>query len=274
MIRRSITFAVMAALSMAGPLGAATPKQVLEKAISAAGGREALARLGIVRITITEDEVTDRGEESRTTVTAVVDMARPNRMRLEMPAHRVVMARDGGEAWATVNGRLDKRPFTRKMVIGTLHNKLFPILLPFTLDDPGIELVKTTDVRWSDTDVSMVVVRFTDGFFASPVMNTPWDVLFDRKTSEVVAAEYVPSQEYLKIGAEPARYRFLRLVRIDGVRLPQTIVLEGLDHQGGATGHTRTVKITWEPHQPPNPGLFMNPERLEAIESGDVPEPL
>ncbi len=262
--------AAMMVLAAASPAGAVQPQAAVKRALDACGGRTAFSRLGLVRVTIDEREITADGKEHANHVVAVVNADGLEEARLELGT-RVVMARTSQDAWATIGGRLDRRPLTPTMVRGTLNMRLFPVLMPFSLRLPGVQVDSVEEATWEGNPVWRVGLRFPKKFFASPVMDVPWTVVISRASGEVLAAEFAPTREFIKAGAEGVRYRYLRWSKVDGVRLATSIVLEGLAPSGNATGHTKSVKVRYEPHVAPDPALFMNPEKLEAFESGDVP---
>ncbi len=262
--------AAMVVLTAAFPTGAAQPQTVVKRALDACGGETAFSRLGLVRVTIDEREITADGKEHTNHAVAVVNADGLEESRLEL-GKRIVMARTSQDAWATIGGKLDRRPLTPTMVRGTLNMRLFPVLMPFTLHMPGVRVDAVDEATWEGQPVWRVRVAFPAKFFASPVMNVPWTVVISRKSGEVLAAEFMPTRDFIKAGAEGVRYRYLRWSKVDEARLATSIVLEGLAPSGTATGHTKSVKVTYQPHVTPDPALFMNPEKLEAFESGDVP---
>lgn len=262
--------AAIVVLAAAFPTGAAQPRTAVKRALDACGGETAFSRLGLVRVTIDEREITADGKEHANHVVAVVNADGLEEARLELGT-KIVMARTSQDAWATIGGKLDKRPLTPTMVRGTVNMRLFPVLMPFALHMPGVRVEGVDEATWEETPVWRVRLAFPAKFFASPVMNVPWTVVISRSSGEVLAAEFMPTREFIKAGAEGVRYRFLRWSKVGEARLATSIVLEGLAPSGAATGHTKSVKVRYEPHVAPDPALFMNPEKLEAFESGDVP---
>lgn len=248
-----------------------TSGEPLGKLVGAAGGHEAFAGYGLLHIVLDEEETTAEGETHTKTYTAVVNTADPDQARLEMDSE-IVMARTGTEAWATIRGQLDERRQTPMMVRGTINQKIFPILAPFSLASSEVELGATETTTWQGDDVQRVEVVLPSGFFASPVMNTTWYALVEPATHQIRALEYQPPRQFREAGAEGVRYIIQRREDLGGFTLPTRLFLEGLDPLGRPNGHTRTVTVTYSRDTRVPMQLFVNPEKLEAFESGDVPE--
>ncbi len=247
------------------------PAKVLEKALQAAGGQSAFSQLGTVKVSVAEEETTSGGTTKKGSFGLFFNAAGLRQARLEMGAN-VVIGQDGSDYWATIHGKIDRRKQTPAMAKGTLNMKLFPLLLPFSLSIPGVHLGAVKEETWQGQQIWAMTVTFQKNFFSSPVMNVPWVVAVDRSSGKILFAEYRPIKDFVKVGAEAVRYDFLRWERVGQALLPSSVVMEGLAPASDrATGHTSTIRLQWTSHLPHDMSRFMNPEKIEALDSGDVP---
>ncbi len=78
------------------------PKEIVDRMIAAAGG-EAFAKLGVLELEVTEDEIHNDGTQSGKSYTLLVDTSNLDNMRMELPGKVVVADQQG---WRVV----DRRP--------------------------------------------------------------------------------------------------------------------------------------------------------------------
>ena len=265
-----------AALVAAAPVHAADPVspaaalKVVDQAVRAAGGAEALAGLGILQAEIHNEEVTAKGEQHISDFTAWVNGGNVEQLRLQLNP-QVLLVDNGKKSWAVVKGELDTRRQTPLMARMTLHDRLFPLLLPFSLEVEGIRATSVSRTTWEGDAVWKLTVEFPPNYFTTPILNTPWEIMVRRSDGRVVMAQLFAPEEYAKIGAEGMRYRFLGWATVGPVRLPSDLLIVGIDTNGAESGHVRTVKIRWKALGLPDEPLFMHPEDLEALDEGDLP---
>jgi hypothetical protein len=245
--------------------------EVLEGMLRAAGGRQAFAELGVIDLRAEENETLSDGKTTSNRFEAWIDTSSLTNLRLEMPPE-VVLVRNNDILWAQVAGELDTRPQTPRQVDGTLNAKLFPLLLPFSLTMPGVDVGdEVTESEVEGTDTWRVPVIFRPGFFPTPVMNTTWYVHADRSDGSFVAAEFLPSVEFRKVADEGVRYRPLKTTTYGRVKLATQILMDGLDFSWVPNGHVRITEIDVDTGGRFDPRLFFHPDRLEELESDDIP---
>jgi hypothetical protein len=219
---------------------APTPAAVVEQMLESAGGSDAFTRLGVLEFAIDQEETLSDGERIST--------------------HFV--------AYTIGSGELDTRPQTPRMAVGTIHQKLFPLLLPFSIAMGGVHVNKVVPSTFEDQPVWLLTVVFDRNFFVSPSMNTEWLLTVRRSDHTVVAAEFLPPVEFRKVTTEGVRYRYLQHATIDGVRLPTQVLLDGIDFDRVENGHVRVTKIKPSVRGPFEAELFVDPRRLELLEGG------
>lgn len=238
---------------------------LIDRTIEAADGAR-FRNLGVLEIQIHEEETTSEGNTITNDFTAYVDTNNLSNLRLEM-ANNLVVGSDSGFGWATRNGVSDTRPQTPRMAVGTIHQRLFPLLLPHSLRMEGVEVSEDVMVgTFEGEEVYQVAVDFKQMFFASPVMNTTWHLVVRRSDYSLVSAEFLPPVETRKLESEGVRYRTLESTPVEGVPLPSEMLLDGIDFLRRPNGHIRIVKLTPRVRGAYEPALFINPQRLEALE--------
>jgi hypothetical protein len=234
--------------------------------LEAAGGLEAFQQLGVLELAISEEETASDGTVRTKQLTAYVDARTLTNMRLELPGD-VVVARNGSTSWATMGGQVDDRPQTPRMAVGTLNQRLFPLLLPFTLAMEDVELSEPRETTFEGEPVWRVAVTFPDGFFVAPSMSTTWHAHIRRSDFTLISAEFLPPPEVRQVRGEGVRYRFLKHITIGAsVKLPVQVLLDGIDLNGAPTGHVRVTRERITVRGPFEPALFVHPIRLQAIE--------
>ncbi len=253
-----------------GPEGSGRTAKAVDLAMKAAGGANALAGLGILKAHIHNEETTAKGEQHVTDMTAWVNGADLEQLRLQYTP-RILLVDNGIKAWAMIDGQLDTRRQTPLMARTTLHDRLFPLLLPFSLGIEGVRVTSVTGATWEGEPVWKLTVEFPPNYFTTPIFNTPWELLVRRSDGRLLVAQLFAPEEYLKVGAEGVRYRFLRWEKVGPARLASDLLVVGIDQNGAESGHVRTVKVRWESLGMPSEPLFMHPEDLEAMEEGDLP---
>jgi len=267
------TFLSLATLMAASVVQAAAPSasDVVDGMLRAAGGREAFSELGVIQLRADENETRSDGSTMSNTFTAWIDSSTFANLRLEMPPE-VVLARNNDTLWAQVAGKLDTRPQTPRQVDGTLNAKLFPLLLPFSLEMPGVIVGDSvTEASVEGTDTWRIEVSFRPFFFPTPTMNTVWYVHADRRDGSFVAAEFLPPVELRNVNDEGVRYRPLKHETHGGVKLTTQLLMDGIDFSWIPNGHVRVTKATVTTGGRFDPRLFFHPDRLDALEEDDIP---
>ncbi len=261
----AVTLLTAAGVHAAAP----SPESAISRMLTAEGGVDTFHKLGVLKLVVSEDESTASGRTRQSTFTAYVSTIELNHLRLELP-NQVVIARNAGEGWATMSGKPDTRPQTPAMAVGTCNQRLFPLLLPFSVTMAGTSPTAVTEATFQGQPAWRIDLVFEREFFASPVMNVTWQIYASKKDGSFLGAEFQPPLEYAaKAGAEGVRYRVLATQKVGDVTLPSQVLMEGIDAKGHPSGHNRTVKIAASVHGPWDAALFMDPRKLEAIEEGD-----
>ena len=132
-MRRILLFALIPILTTT--IAAAetrTTHAVAGAALDALGGRQAFKDLGLLKMEISEEEKIPDGTTKASQFTAYFETSLKN-SRLEMPGDIFVVS-NGPEGWAVVKGNFDSRANSARMSSAINNQKLFPLLLPFTLD--------------------------------------------------------------------------------------------------------------------------------------------
>jgi hypothetical protein len=244
-----------------------TPEAVVEKMLESAGGSDAFERLGVVEFAIDQEETLSDGERITSSFVAYTIGSNLDTTRIDL-SETVVVASHNGTGWATKDGEPDTRPQTPRMVVGTIHQKLFPLLLPFSLTAAGVHASDVVAATFEDQPVWHLTIIFDRQFFVSPSMNTEWLLTVRRSDHALLAAEFLPPTEFRKVTTEGVRYRYLQHGTIEEVRLPTQVVLDGIDFERVENGHVRVTKIKPSIRGPFDPELFVDPRRLELLEGG------
>jgi hypothetical protein len=241
-----------------------TAQEIIDRMIDTAGGREEFRRLGLLFLKFDEEETTSDGQAHKTTTKAYVSTTELDTFRLEMqPA--LILGRAGSKGWAVFQGQLDIRPQTPTMAKGTIHNKLFPALLPFALAMAEINVMGAREGKFDNQDAYRIDLTFPPNFFASPVMNSVWSVFAAKKDYKFLAASFQPPKSLAEAESEGIRYRYLKHTNIGTVRLPSQILMEGLFANGLENGHVRIINLKAEVRGW-DATLFLDPEELEALD--------
>jgi hypothetical protein len=258
-------------IGIAVPAAAETPdaETIVERAVAAADPGDSLAHHDLIRAAIREEETPSGGATEIKEFTVLVHGGRLQNARLEL-SKDVSLVLHGGEGWATVRGELDNRPTAPRMAAGTVRQKIFPLLFPFSLQLDGVRLDEVSPATFDNREAWAVEISFAPEFFAAPSMLTTWTIFFDRELHRVLGAEFYPPEEVRSPESEGVRYRILSWKTVDDIDLPGHVLLEGLDFNGIENGHFRVTKIEYSDGGPFDPSLFVHPETLERLDAGDV----
>lgn len=267
-----VVCAMGAILSVVGSAAAADLPAPVAAAEQAAGGESQLASLGYLSITGTESETTPDGKNHSNTFQALVGTDGLELLQVDITP-QVKLVTTPAASWAMVKGALDQRPSSGMMARGTVHEKIFPVLLPFSLAMKGITVGAVEDTTFEGTPVWRVAVTVPRDFFASAVMNTVWHVLIAKKDHRVVAAEFQPPAQYRSVQLEGVRYRYESFAKIKGCSLPSEVLIEGIDANGAPNSHFAKLELTMKPVSDVPRTTFVHPKVLERLDKGDVVPP-
>ena len=269
-IHMKFVTAILTLALLAGPAavqaGPPDPEAILAGALEAAGGLEAFRQLGVIEIALSQEETLSSGKQRSSQATAYVDARSLNDLRLDLPGE-IVVARNRDLGWATRNGEIDDRPQTGRMAKGTLNQRLFPILLPFSLTMDGVTLSDPVETNFEGEAVWRVAVNFPEHFFVAPSMTTTWYLHVRRSDHQVLGIEFLPPPEVRQVRSEGVRYRTLKRATLgSSIQLPVQLLLDGIDLNGAPTGHVRVTKMRLTIRGLYEPALFLHPMQLEEIE--------
>jgi hypothetical protein len=268
MHRYGLAVAVAAALLMAPAAGAQpTAADLVDRMVQAAGGIEGFEGLGVLQLHTAEEETRTDGTASASTFTAFVDATNLYNLRMEF-GKNVVLGCHSGTGWATIGGEIDDRPQVSRMAAGTLRQRIFPLLLPFSLTMDGVVLGEVSEDEYDDEAVWKLQVSYHEFFFASPVMNATWDILVRKSDHAFLAAQFQPAPKFRQVQEEGVRYRPLTRTDLQGVTLSKQLLVSGLDPNGFENAHVRIVEVDSESRGPYEPTLFLSPQALEKLEEG------
>ncbi|NOZ93739.1 MAG: hypothetical protein GXP47_03225 [Acidobacteria bacterium] len=263
------TFAatVAAAASPAGSTRRPATNPLIQRLTAKAGAARAGSIDGVLKLDVTTEETTLDGKSHKGGYTAWVNPSSWIQRRMKI-SPTVIVGFDGKAGWATINGKNDTRPQTSLQAVGTIDRYLFPLLLPFSLQTPGIVVGKPRPATWEKNPAVQLPLSFPSNFFYSPVMDTQWILTLDPKKEKVLGAEFRSPEEYARLGAEGMRYYILKRTVVDGVTLPTKLLAVAIDRDGNESGHVKvySVKVT---RVPGDASLFLSPTALAAIGEGD-----
>jgi hypothetical protein len=251
-------------------LGSAQPPPtdaLVKGMLDAMGGEHAFSKLGVLELSVTEEETKADGKRSSKQYTAYLDTGNLTAMRLELPGE-IVIGRSGKEAWATRSGVIDDRPQTGQMGSAMLNQRLFPMMLPFSLTMDGVVLSGAAETSFEGQPAWRIAVNFADKFFIAPAMGTTWHLHVRRSDYAVLGIEFLPPEEFRKVATEGVRYRPLKFTNLSGAKIADQVLLDGIDFDGSPTGHVRVTKMSFTQRGPYDPALFLHPDVLAAIEEG------
>jgi len=270
MSRRIIALALPAAVLIAAGVGAETPATgLIQKLIQAAGGIKSFQGIGVLQVNADEQETRTDGTTTATSFVAYVDTTNLSNLRMEL-AKDVVLACQNGNGWATIGGAIDSRPLAPRMAAGTLRQRLFPLLLPFSLQMEGVKPGEVIEDDFEGEPVWRLRLDFAQGFFAAPLMEATWDLIVRRTDHEILAVQFHPPTTYREVQKEGVRYRALSHTELAGAKLPMQLLVSGMEPSGFENAHVRIVKLEWSSRGPYEPALFLHPKRLKDLEE-DVP---
>jgi hypothetical protein len=243
------------------------PSEIVELMITEAGG-DAFAKIGILVLEVTQEEIRNDGTSSKINYTAYIDTANLENQRIEYPGE-LVIAHHGAGGWSTTAGVLDDRPQTTVRAELTLNQTLFPLLLPYSLRMDGVRIGEYREATLNDREVWAVALPFVKGFFNSPVLTTTWLMLVDQQDASLVAIEFVPPPQYRDVSPVGMRWRVLEYQEIGGAKVPEQILAVGINARGEESGHSRVIRIKASVRGPWDPKLFLSPAQIEALEKDD-----
>lgn len=240
--------------------GVPSPVSALRRTLEAAGGMDALRRLGVIKLAVDREEVTTDGKHHQRKLVYYCELPGPVPGRLEDLSAQVVAGDDGNGGWAQVRGNPDRRPGTQVMVRRILNTALFPMLLPFSLTWEGVSIGKVTPSQLAGRKTWLLEVSVPRTFFHTPQISTEWKVFVDAATFEVVRAE----SPYVDLGhgitADGMRFSWPKIQDFHGVQLPAIVSIIGLDEANQEKPHTRIDRITIARASPQEAAkLFANP---------------
>jgi len=263
---RTILCAIPLLLSFA-VASAQTPDTdaIVKGVLDAVGGELAFSKLGVLELSITEEETKADGKRSTKQYTAYLDTGNLTNMRLELPGD-IVIARSGEDAWATRSGEIDDRPQTGQMASAMINQRMFPVLLPFSLKMDGVVPSEVTESGFEGQPAWRIAINYADRFFIAPAMGTTWYLYVRRSDYAVLAIEFLPPHEFRNVATEGVRYRPLRTTTLGGATVVDQVLLDGTDFDGSPTGHVRVTKMSIKPRGAFEPALFLHPQILERLE--------
>ncbi len=240
------------------------PAEIVDRMIAAVGGEE-FAAIGVLEFVVSEEETHNDGTSTVKNYKAFVDTKNVDNLRAELEGN-VVIAKTNQDAWAVINGKQDERRQTPYMARGTLRQRLFPLLLPYSLKMEGVWIKEVGETTWDGRESWVLTIPFAKGFFTSAVLNTTWRMVVAKDDYSILSAEFVPSAEFRNVQKEGIRYRTLKYDTIEGARIPSQVLLIGIDVEGRESGHVRVTKLAPTVRGPFEPTLFIDPRRLAAME--------
>jgi len=266
-VAAALTFCLLA-MTVTAIAGPPDVEAIRKGVYEAAGGLEEFKQLGVLQLAISQEETLSNGEQRKKQATAYVDARTLTNMRLELPGN-IVVGRHGDMPWATRDGVLDDRPQTPKMALATLDQRLFPLLLPFTLAMEGVRMSDPKETSFEGIPSWRIAVDFPQGFFVVPSMMTTWYLHVRRSDHTVLAIEFIPPPGVREVSSEGIRYRYLKRANLgSSIQLPVQVLLDGIDLNGAPTGHVRVTRMRITIRGAYEPALFLHPVRLQAIEEG------
>jgi hypothetical protein len=243
------------------------PDTLIKRMIEAAGGDD-FQGLGVIELQAHEEETTTDGKTTKQRYRAYLNTARQSigDLRVEID-NGVVLGCNNNLCWATQNGKLDERPQTPRMAGGAIRQRLFPLLLPFSLRMDGVQPDRRVSAGYFEgEEVYQLALDFKPMFFAAPIMTTTWHLVVRQSDFELISAEFLPPRDYRSVQPEGVRYRYLQREELEGIRLPSRVLLDGIDLDRTPTGHVRVVNLEATVRGPFEPALFINPQELEKLE--------
>ncbi len=246
-----------------------TAATLIDRAIAVSEAGSTLADHDMLRASIRQEETAKDGTSKVTEMTAVYYGESLDSVRLEF-GQGISLVLDGTTSWAMRRGQLDTRALAPRMAGGTIRQILFPLLLPFSLRMPGVNPGAVREGTFDDQPVWVMEVDFDKDFFVVPSMDTTWRIFFSRDDGSVLGAEYFPPEEFRSVQEEGVRYRVLTRSDVDGLTLPNNVLLDGIDATGIENGHVRVTKIDTVTAGPYDRSIFIHPDEQARIESGDI----
>jgi hypothetical protein len=264
---RRMTVMLMTMTLAGAAVGAAEmpkPEVIVERMIAAVGG-DGFADLEVLKLEVTEEQTRNDGTSSENRYTAYVDASALDNLRMEL-AGEVVIGCNGGDSWATSKGVFDDRPQTPLMARGTLNQSLFTLLLPYSLGFDGVWVKEVAETTWDGKEAWALMLPFAKGFFVSPILTTTWRVVVDKSDYSILGVDFLPPVDLRDVQPMGIRYRILKYDEIEGAKIPSWVLSVGINLDGQESGATRVTKVSTSVYGPWEPGLFVSPARLDALE--------
>jgi hypothetical protein len=263
-MRIRLTFCAILLLLMSslGFAGVPDTDVIVKGMLDAVGGEKAFAGLGVLEISISEEETKTDGSRRKKQYTAYMDTGNLANVRLDLPGD-IVVGRSGDNAWATRSGVVDDRPQTPQMASAMINQRIFPMFLPHTLKMNGVMLSEATETSFEGKPAWRIAVSFAEKFFIAPAMGTTWQLYVNRSDHSVLAIEFLPPPEFRAVATEGVRYRILRSTELDGATIPDQVFLDGIDPDGSPTGHVRVTRMSFTRDPAEDQRLFTDPDLLE-----------
>ena len=262
---------IVGIIAIPGLVSAETPNAatIVERAISAAELESSIAEHDMIRSAIRQEETTSDGTAKSTDMTAIIYGSRLDSIRMELSQGATIVL-DNSKGWALIRGELDTRAQTPRMAAGTIRQTIFPLMLPYSLRMPGVQLGMVTEGNFDGTPAWVVEITFDPNFFIAPSMLTKWSVFISKKDNVTLGAEFLPAAEFRSVRDEGIRYRILKRQNVDGLSLPAQVLLDGIDVNGTETGHVRVTKVESTTAGPLDLSLFIHPKERERLDAAEI----
>ncbi len=278
-IPMKICLAIATIAALASPLQAGdvpTPSELVDRMIDAAGGTKCLHGT-VFAMRINEEETNAEGTTQTSRANMFVNGSNLVQRRMPMGS-ALVLGHDGKTGWATKGGALDDRPQTPTMAAGTLNQKSFVVLLPFSLRFPDVSANAVESTTWEGKQAWTLKVTFAKGFFVSPVLNTEWEIIVDKQNYEILAAQFLPPASFGEVLAEGMRFTYLTRQDVSGAKIAKDMLVVGIEPTSPEadqepifveTNHVRVVKVLIKLLETPELTLFMHPNTLQKLEDDE-----
>jgi len=250
--RSNLALLAVATLSVAVPATPQAPpqkapdaKEIVRRASDAAGGMDAFRNLGIVHMIRDREEVMQNGETARGQTVIVISAPGPIPARLEVPQNRVISGDDGTGGWAIQAGTPDQRQSTTYMIKRLVTTELFTLMLPFSLNWDGVQVVKVEAGNLGKRPVWRLALSMARSFFHTPQIPTYWNVYLDRESYALVRAECPPIDLGKGMKSDGMRCTWSQPVKLGGIWLPGQQTVTAVDEQGAEKAHSRIDRMSY-----------------------------
>ena len=153
MFQRFLKIFLLGILIVPGLATGETPEatEIVDRMIAAVGGEE-FAAIGVLEVIVSEEETHNDGTSTVKNYRGFVDTKNVDNLRAELEGN-IVIAMTGQHGWAVIDGKQDERRQTPYMARGTLRQRLFPLLLPYSLKMEGVWVKDVTETTWDGREV-------------------------------------------------------------------------------------------------------------------------